>query len=111
MATSLSGLGRQNAYEAVAASDSDEEIIAAQAGKKIRVHSVIINHGDTTASSVTFGSGGTVCYVPLKGPANGGFVMGDNPSGWFETVAGESLTVDTGAGSTTSIAVTYSLVS
>lgn len=113
-ASSLRGSGVLNAYDSVAASADDSILVAAVANKKIRVLSVVINQGDTTASTVTFlskGSGaGTSISPPLKGPANGGFVMGYNEKGWFGTIIGEGLAVDTGTGSTTSIIVTYDLV-
>jgi hypothetical protein len=113
-ATSLSGAGRRNAYDAIAAGTTDSALVAAEAGLRIVVTSVVINHGDTTPSAVTFtskGSGaGTAIYAPLKGPANGGFVIPDNDYGLFGTVAGEGLSVTTGAGSTTSVAVTYKRV-
>lgn len=110
-ASSLSGAGRQNAFDAIAASANDSSLVAAVTGKRIRVHSIVINQGDTTPSTVTFNSASAAIYPPLKAAANGGFVLPDNPSGWFQTNAGEALTVDTGVGSTTAIAVTYSLVS
>jgi len=110
-ATSLIGAGIRNAYDAIAASATDSSLVAAVATKKLRVRSVVINQGDTTPSAVTFNSkgagAGTAVYVPLKAAANGGFVLNDNPKGWFETIAGEGLSVSTGAGSTTSVAVTY----
>lgn len=114
MATSLIGGGVRNAYEVIGASDDDEVIVDAVAGYKIRVRSFIINHGDTTPSAVTFlskgGGAGTGIAPPFKAPANGGFVVSDNEKGWFETLAGEALAADTGAGSDTSILVTYDLV-
>ena len=109
-ATSNAGLGRKNAFDAVAASQNDSALVAAVAGKRIRVHSVVINHGDTTPSAVTFESATAAIYPPLKAAANGVLVLPDNQGGWFQTLAGEALNVDTGAGSTTSIAVAYSLV-
>lgn len=113
-ATSLIGRGRRNAYDAIAASTTDSALVAAESGRKIVVTSVVINHGDTTPSTVTFnskpGGAGTAIYAPLKGPANGGFVIPENPKGWFATDEGEGLSVTTGAGSTTSVAVTYELV-
>lgn len=113
-ASSLAGNGRDNAYDAIAAGTTDSALVAAVATKKIRVNAVIINHGDTTPSAVTFnsksGGAGTAVFAPLKGPANGGFVLNDNNRGWFETLVGEGLSVTTGAGSTTSVAVTYELV-
>jgi hypothetical protein len=110
----LIGGGRRNAWLAVAAGDTDEVVVAAVAGHKIRVLSVLINHGDTTASAVTFtskGSGaGTAISPPLKGPANGGFVVPHNQYGWFESLSGEGLSVTTGAGSETSLVISYTRV-
>jgi hypothetical protein len=114
-ATNLSSAGRLGAFDAVAASQTDSVLVAAATGKKIRVHGFTINHGDTTASAVTFnskGSGaGTAKTAPYKGPANGGFVAPESKGAWFETNVGEALTVTTGAGSTTNIDVVYELVS
>ena len=114
-ASSLAGAGRQNAYDAIPLSTVDSVLVAADgAGKRIRVHSVVINQGDTTPSAVTFNSkpagAGVAIYPPLKAAAQGGFVLNDNDAGWFQTLPGEALTVTTGAGSTTSVAVTYSRV-
>ena len=110
-ASSLGWRGGQNAYDAVAASQTDSVLVAAGAGK-IVVTSVVINQGDTTPSTVTFnskGSGaGTAVSPPLKAAANGGFVLPHNESGWFATNKDEALTVTTGAGSTTGIIITYS---
>jgi predicted Fe-Mo cluster-binding NifX family protein len=111
MASSLAMLGKQNAYAAVAASQTDSVLVAASAGQTIVVHSVVINQGDTTASTVTFnskGSGaGTAIFPVLKAAANGVLVLPESGGGWFGTISGEGLTVTTGAGSTTSIVVTY----
>lgn len=112
-ASSLSWRGGQNAYDAIAASQTDSVLVAASGTAKIVVTSVVINQGDTTPSTVTFnskGSGaGTAISPPLKAAANGGFVLPLNEAGWFSTVAGQALTVTTGAGSTTGIIVTYTL--
>lgn len=113
-ATSLIGGGRRNAYDAVAASQTDSVLVAASTGNKIRVLSLVINQGDTTPSTVTFnskGSGaGTAIFPPLKVPANGVIELGRDKFGLFETIVSQGLTVTTGAGSTTSIAVAYERV-
>lgn len=114
-ANSQGGAGRKNAYDAIAVSQTDSVLVAAVTGRKIRVIAFIINHGDTNASAVTFnskGSGaGTARFPALKYAANGGTTTAEVSSGWFETLAGESLTVTTGAGSTTNVAVVYEIVS
>ena len=113
-ASSLTGGGRKNAYDNIAASTTDSSLVAAVATKKIRVLAVVINQGDTTPSSVTFnskpGGAGTSVYAVLKAAANGGFVLNENPDGWFETNVGEGLSVTTGAGSNTTVAVIFTLV-
>jgi hypothetical protein len=113
-ASSISAAGRDNAYDSIAASATDSVLVAAVVGKKIRVHSIILNQGDTTPSTITFNSkgagAGTAVFPALKAAANGGFVIPDNPLGWFETNASEALTVTTGAGSTSAIIVTFSVV-
>lgn len=116
MATASAGKGRGhlNAWDAVAASATDSVLVAAVANSAIRVNAAFVNQGDTTASTVTFntkGAGaGTAISPALKGSANGGYVMPDNASGWFQTNIGEGLTVTTGSGSTTGIIVNYTLV-
>lgn len=113
-ATSLSDLGKLNSWINVAASQTDTSLVAAITGKKIRVLAVVINQGDTTPSTVVFnskGSGaGTAKSPTFKAAANGGFVIPFSPEGWFETNAGEGLTVSTGSGSTTGILVVYDRV-
>lgn len=114
-ASSLKGKGILNAFDAVAASATDSVLVAAVANRKIRVLAFFINQGDTTASTVTFNSkgagAGTSIFCPLKYAANGGTSVSSEESGLFEANIGEGLTVSTGAGSTTGIAVTYKLVS
>lgn len=113
-ASSLAGRGRYNAYDSIAASTTDSVLVAAAAGKRVRVISFVINQGDSTPSAVTFNTkptgAGTAIYPALKFPANGGISSGDQASGWFQTLPGEGLSVTTGAGSTTAVAVTYELV-
>jgi hypothetical protein len=38
-------------------------------------------------------------------------VIPENPGGWFETNVSEGLSVSTGGGSTSSVAVTFAVVS
>lgn len=113
-AANLAGRGRIGAFDSIAASANDSVLVAAVPGKKIRVLSAAINHGDTTASAVTFKTkptGASSALTPAyKGAANGLLVFPETPSGWFETRAGDDLTVTTGAGSTTGVNVVYELV-
>lgn len=113
-AQSLIGRGGRNAWDNIAASTTDSIVVAATAGYKIRVLALLLNHGDTTPSSVTLnsksGSAGTAISPLLKGPANGGFVVPYSKQGWWETNSGEGLSATTGAGSTTGVTVVYERV-
>jgi len=107
----------KRAFANVAASQTDATLtmegggtLAAVAGKRLRVLFVVAIAGGT-ATNLTFnskGSGaGTAVSPLLANAANGGVVMPANPFGWFQTSAGETLTVTTGAGSATGILVGY----
>ena len=94
----------------VIAGSTDAVVVTGVAGEKIRVLACAFVCG-ATATRATFnskGSGaGTAISPEFQNAANGGAVLSHNPLGWFETVAGESLTVDTSAGSQTGILVVY----
>jgi hypothetical protein len=93
-------------YEAVAAADTDEELIALVSAKKLRVLSLFVNAGGT-ATDITFESSTTTAKFKVSCGINGGCVLPFNPVGWFETAAGESLTATTGAGATVQVSGTY----
>ena len=92
--------------ESVTASDTDEELVAAVTSKKLRVIALVA-HCAATATDMTFESGGSTRIHKIPAGANGGQVLPFNPSGWFETTAGSSLTVTTGTGSTCEISGVY----
>ena len=96
----------------VAASQTDSSLVAAVAGKKIRVIFLIAKAG-ATATVATFNSKGAGAGVAISAAfangANGDVTLPYNKDGWFETTAGEALTVTTGAGSTTGIQLGYVL--
>jgi hypothetical protein len=102
-----------NALVNVAASQTDSVIVAAQAGKRVRVYQVA-SVGGGTATNVTFntkGSGAGTALSPIFAfGVNGGAVLSYSPSGWFDTNRGEGLTVTTGAGSSQGIIVGYDIV-
>lgn len=97
----------------VAASQTDSVIVAAVAGKKIRVLGTIFACGGT-ATNLTFNTkpagAGTAITALWANGINGGAVLPWCAAGWFETNVGDGLTVTTGAGSTTGIQVVYVLV-
>lgn len=99
-----------HAFANVAASQTDSAIVAAVAGKSIRVLAFILNTAATT-TAVTFNTkpagAGTAISALFQCVVNGGPESGFCPSGWFQTNVGEGLTVTTGTGSTTGIQVVY----
>ena len=105
--------GLKYAFAEVAASQTDAVIVAAVAGRRIRVHQLRSMCG-ATATTLRFNSkgagAGTAIDATLTPAANGGAVNPFSEAGWFETNEGEGLTVNTGAGATTGILVGYTLV-
>lgn len=100
------------AFANVAASQTDAAVVAAVAGKKIRVVAVAFVCG-ATATNATFNSkpsgAGSAISMLFANAQNGGAVLPPNEYGWFETSAGEGLSLTTGTGSTTGVQVTYVL--
>lgn len=92
--------------ETVTAADTDEELVALVSAKKIRVLSLAVHCGGT-ATDITFESSTTTRIHKVPAGANGGQILPFNPVGWFETAAGASLTVTTGAGSSVEISGCY----
>lgn len=90
----------------IAASSTDSSVVAAVASKKIRVLAAFVVAG-ATATNVTFNSASTAKSALIATGANSGIALSFNPVGWFETVAGEALTVTTGTGSTVGVQVVY----
>lgn len=99
-----------SAFANVAASTTDSVLVAGKTGLKIRVFQVAAVSGGTV-TTVTFnskpGGAGTAVGPALAFGSNGGAVLPHSPTGWFDTNAGEGLSVTTGAGSTTGILVGY----
>jgi hypothetical protein len=86
-------------------------VVAAVAGKIIRVLAVAISPGAAVAS-VTFttkpAGAGTAISAVITAVASSVNALPYNPHGWFQTSAGEGLAASTSAsGVTTGIQVTY----
>ena len=90
----------------VAAAQTDSVLVAGEPGKTIRVLAFAFVCGGT-GTNATFnskGSGAGTAISPLfANAANSGAVLPPNELGWIETLEGESLTLTTGAGSTTGV--------
>jgi hypothetical protein len=114
-ASSLANAGRDNAFDNIPTATTDSVLVAAVAGRKIRVRSVVLTQG-TAAGGITFNSkpaGVGVAISPAFTPAASAVLqLADaDEGGWFETLVGEGLTVTTGT-TTTAVAVlvTYDLI-
>lgn len=100
----------QNAWLDVPAATTDAVLVAAVAGRKVRVLSVLVNAVDAGAVTFTFNSkgagAGTAISPTFKCPVNGGFVLTQS-EGWFETIAGEALTITTASASAVAVIISY----
>lgn len=102
-----------SATAAPTASSTDTAVVAAAAGFKVRVLSVVLS--GPTATAVTFNSkpagAGTAISATFICPANGNLVLPYDPHGWFkDTNVGEGLSVTTGSGGTVNIQIGYCLI-
>lgn len=76
------------------ATSGDNTLVAAVTGRKIRVRSLfIIASGDVTGRFES-GASGTALSGQMAFGANGGMVLADNPTGWFETASGSLLNLE-----------------
>lgn len=111
---SINNAGKMdNAFATVTAGSTDTAVVAAVAGKKIRVHAAVFQCGGTATTAVfnTKPAGsGTAISMTFSNGANGGAVLPESEFGWFETGSGEGLSLTTGAGSSTGVHVIYSEV-
>lgn len=99
--------------QVVAASGTDTAIIAAVTGKSIRVFAADLDCAGT-ATVFTFNSKPSGAGTAIAGPYNQAISESKglefNPHGWFQTAVGEGLSCTTGAGSNTTVLITYGLV-
>lgn len=101
----------KTAFVNVAASQTDSSVVAAVAGKRIRVLGYTAQCGSSSAT-LTFnskGAGAGTAVSSLQQPAaNGGrSVSAADGAFLFQTNAGEALTVTTGAGGATGVDLAY----
>lgn len=67
------------------------DLVALVSGKKIRVTNVFLMCSAALTVTFTSGTGPTSITGPIPIAANGGFAPGFDPTGHFETAAGEKL--------------------
>jgi hypothetical protein len=99
-------------YAAIAAATGGENtLLAAVAGKRIRVHScVLVASGGANSARFESAAGGTALTGIMDIIDNGQLVLPHNPAGWFQTVAGELLNLELSAGTAVGGHFTYTLV-
>src|SRR5258707_14728020 len=102
-----------SAFVNVAASQTDNALVPAVANRAIRVKSLVLMPG-ATATDITFNSkptgAGSAISPTFAGGVRTTVVLPHEPLGWFQTKAGEGLTVTSGAGSTVGIIVVFDLL-
>ena len=98
----------------VAASQTDSVLVAARTGKRIAVFALSFVAGatatDATFNSKPSGSAGSAISMKFANAANGGAVLPFLEHAWFITRTSESLTLTTGAGSTTGVQVAFAYI-
>lgn len=98
-------------YAAVdVAASGDNTIVAAVAGKKIRVISVFLVAAGSLTARFESGAGGTAKTGQMNLAATGGIVLPANQFGWFETAAGQLLNLELSAATSVDGGLTYILV-
>jgi hypothetical protein len=99
----------QNIYADLAAGLTDQILIASPGGaKSLRVVAAFINNVDAGVGTITFkskgGGAGTAIGPPIKLNTMSGVVLNDiRDGGWFETLPGQALAIDTAAASATNL--------
>jgi hypothetical protein len=92
-----------------ASSAGDNELVPAPgSGIKIRVISLVAVAG-ATANTMTLRSATTAISAGFPFAANGGMVLNDNKSGWFQTAANEALNVNLSGSTLVAVSITYVL--
>jgi hypothetical protein len=81
------------------------QLVAAVAGKKYRVVSMVVV--TTVANNINLESGTTDITAVFPLGANGGLVLDFNEHGWCETAVGEALQVTTSAATAAGVQVQY----
>ena len=92
------------------ATSGDNTLVAATAGKKIRVYNVVLISAGTTTARFESGAGGTALTGQLSLIAQVGFAPGYDPNGHFETAAGELLNLELSAAVSVDGWLIYALV-
>jgi len=84
------------------------QVVAAQAGFKIRVYALSVSA--LLATAVKLQSNSTDVSFVMSLASTGGFVLPQANAGWFETAVGEALNLNMTVATTVGVQVIYALV-
>ena len=91
-----------------ASASGDNTVVAAVAGKKIRVLAAVTVMTGTTVSQTWKSANGGTAISGAMTPLQGGVIpLPYNPLGWFETIAGQLLNLSLGGAQAVGGAVVY----
>jgi hypothetical protein len=76
------------------ATSGDNTLVAAVAGKKIRVLSIFFVVAAAVTVRFESAASGAALTGQMQFGANGGIALAFNPEGWFETAAGQLLNME-----------------
>lgn len=93
------------------ATSGNNTLVAAVAGKKIRVLAVGMIAAGAVLARFESAADGTALSGQMNLAANGQFTLPYNPGGWFETVAGQLLNLELGGAVSVDGCLTYVEVS
>ena len=93
-----------------AATSGDNTIVAAVSGKKIRIISCFMVAAGAVNARFESAAGGTALTGVMNLTTNSGFTLPFNPSGWFETVAGQLLNIELSGNVSVDGSLSYILV-
>lgn len=89
----------------------DNTLVAAVAGKQIRVLSlVLVASGGANTVRLESAAGGTALTGAMDLAADGQLLLPYNPAGWCDTVAAELLNLELSAGTAVAGLLTYTLI-
>lgn len=93
-----------------AATSGDNTLLAAVAGRRIKVHSYVLVGGGSVTARFESGAGGTALSGQMTLAAGSVISASHNPAGWFETGVNTLLNLELSGATTVDGHFTYSLV-
>jgi hypothetical protein len=89
---------------------ASKDLVAAVTGKKIKVLSAIISQASGTSVKFRSDTTSDITAALTTTASDLNIILPYNPSGWFQTVAGEKLNFVPATSVVTNVAITYILI-